>query len=213
MSESPKSQSPKPGEPRDWNLFLAPLRGAARLARGRMDGLQAFGSTPDAVLASLAPLLAVPFAGALWALLHGQVERALTAVGFTVTAQLAPLVLSHGLARLWGREEGWLRYAAAYNWLQWAILAVALVLPVVLEGFGLPDRTAIQIYAFLLLGYVLWLNGRLARHGLGLSWPRSALLVAVVLLGSTLLAIGPLVAQAVVTGEAAGQTGPADSAP
>lgn len=213
MIDGPKLRGPKPGEPRkDWSLFLAPLRGTARLAWGRMDGLQAFGSTPDAVLASLVPLLAVPFAGALWALLHGQVARALTAVGFTITAQLAPLVLSHALARLWGREEGWLRYATAYNWLQWAILAVALVLPVLLEGFGLPDRTAIQVYAFLLLGYVLWLNGRLARHGLGLSWPRSVLLVAAVLLGSTLLAIGPLLLQAAVT-EEPGQTGPADSAP
>jgi hypothetical protein len=40
-------------------------------------------------------------------------------------------------------------------------------------------------------GYGLWLHWFLARHGLQVSGPRAALLVAVVNLGTVLLVIGP----------------------
>ena len=45
---------------------------------------------------------------------------ALSLLGLTVVAQLAPPVLSHALARRWGREHLWLHYATAYNWCYWA---------------------------------------------------------------------------------------------
>lgn len=173
---------------------LRPLLGMARLARGRVDGLAQFGDTPQAFLASLAPLLAFPIVSAALMLPTEGVVRALATLLATVVFQLAPAVLSHAIARAWGREAQWLRYAIAFNWCQWALPLMAMALLIVLQfalRLGLPDEAADRVLIFGLAAYGLWLNWLLARYGLSLSCGRAAGLVALTNLGTVVLAIGP----------------------
>jgi len=175
---------------------LRPLLGMARLARGRVDGLEQFGDTPQAFLASLAPLLAFPIVGAALSLATEGVLRALATLFATVILQLAPAVLSHALARAWGREAQWLRYATAFNWCQWALPLAAMALLIAQQfalRLGLPRDAANQMLIVGLAAYGLWLNWLLARHGLSLSRGRAAGLVALTNLGTIVLAIGPQV--------------------
>ena len=171
-----------------------PLLGMIRLARGRVDGLAQFGDTPQAFLASLAPLLAFPIVGALLLLATVGVGRAVGTLLVTLVAQLTPPVLSHALARSWGREALWLRYATAFNWCQWALPLAAMALLIVLQvaiSLGLPGDAADTALLLGLAAYGLWLNWLLARHGLSLSPGRAAALVAITNLGTILLAVGP----------------------
>jgi len=175
---------------------LKPLLGMARLARGRVDGLEQFGDTPQTFLASLAPLLAFPIVGAALSLATEGVLRALATLFATVVLQLAPAVLSHALARAWGREAQWLRYATAFNWCQWALPLAAMALLIVQQfafRLGLPKGAANQMLIVGLAAYGLWLNWLLARHGLSLSRGRAAGLVALTNLGTIVLAVGPQV--------------------
>ena len=187
-----------PPPPPGW---LSAVRGVLLVARGKMEGLALFGATPEAFLASLAPLIAFPVAGAILVLLSGRVVQAAAAVLIAVTAQLAPPVLSHALARAWGREEAWLRFATAYNWCQWAVLAVTFVALSVLRlmmEVGLSEAGGDTLFAFGVGGYALWLHWRLARHGLDLSRWRATAMVLLVSLGTVVLVFGPLMARAVL---------------
>ena len=179
---------------------LRPLLGMLRLARGRVDGLEQFGDTAQAFLSSLAPLLAFPIVGALLLLLSDGPVKALATLLVTLVVQLAPAVLSHALARFWGREGRWMRYATAFNWCQWALPLAAMALLIVLQAgmqLGLPEGAADFALLLGLGAYGLWLNWLLARHGLGLSRFRAALLVALTNLGTVLLVAGPgLIARA-----------------
>ena len=194
----PPRPKPGPGAP-----ALRPLRGMLRLARGRVDGLAEFGDTPQAFLASLAPLLAFPIVGALLLLASDGPVKALATLLVTLVVQLAPAVLSHALARRWGREEAWMRYATAFNWCQWALPLAAVALLVVLQGgmqMGVSEDVADAALLAGLGAYGLWLNWLLARHGLRLPGGRAALLVAATNLGTVLLVAGPGVVARAVTG-------------
>ncbi|HEX3405465.1 MAG TPA: hypothetical protein VHT74_34585, partial [Acetobacteraceae bacterium] len=95
--------------------------GIMRLARGRADGMLQFGTTREAFLSSLAPLIAFPLVGGVLMLLGGGGFTALSDLFATLCALVAPPVLSFEVARLWGRQAAWLRFATAFNWCQWAI--------------------------------------------------------------------------------------------
>jgi len=170
--------------------------GIVRLARGRSDGMQQFGATRDAFLTSLAPLIAFPLVGGMLMLLGGGGVTAVSDLLATLCALVAPLVLSFEVARLWRRQQFWLRFATAFNWCQWAIPLVGFMLLVifgVLAALGLPRR-AVQIGVLLgLLSYALWLHWFLARHGLGLSGARALVLVLAVNLTTAMLVVGPRV--------------------
>lgn len=174
---------------------MGALAGVLRLMRGRMDGLAEFGATPAAFLASLAPLVAFALVGAV--LLANQPS---VSAGFTglflelLVVHLAPPVVSHAIARYWDREDWWLRYATAYNWLQCALPLAVLPLAIVMQvliGLGMPAGSAVRVGVVLFVGYVLWLQWMLARHGLDLSRGRGAAVVAGVYFGTYVLAIGP----------------------
>ncbi len=173
---------------------LRPLLGMVRLARGRVDGLQQFGDTPQAFLASLAPPLAFAIVGALLLLVSEGLGRALATLLVAIVLQLTPPVLSHALARFWGREAQWLRYATAFNWCQWALPLAMMAMLIALQAalqVGLPEDAADATFTVGLAAYGLWLNWLLARHGLNLSAGRAAALVALTNLGTVLLALGP----------------------
>ena len=170
--------------------------GVMRLARGRADGLQQFGATREAFLGSLAPLIAFPLVGGALMLMGGGGLAALADLLATLCALVAPPVLSFEVARLWGRDALWLRYATAFNWCQWAIPILGSVLMVVLgvmAAFGLPPAIARWMVVLGLVTYGMWLHWFLARHGLGLSGSRAALLVVGVNVVTVLLVLGPRV--------------------
>ncbi|HET6237505.1 MAG TPA: hypothetical protein VFE41_21490 [Acetobacteraceae bacterium] len=176
--------------PRTRNILL----GIFRVATGRADGLAQFGDTSEAFVASLAPLVAFPLVGALLMLGQGEGLAALTDLLATLCALLAPAVLSYEVACRWDRAASWTRFAVAFNWCQWAIPVLAVFL-VVLAGFllalGVPSNVGLVLVVAGLGGYGLWLHWFLARHGLGLSAVRAALLVAGVNLATILLVLGP----------------------
>lgn len=185
MSGKTRGQRPQP-----TNIII----GVVRLARGRSDGLQHFGATREAFLASLAPLIAFPLVGGALMLLSGGGLVVLSDFLATVCALLAPPVLSFEVARLWGREAAWLRFATAFNWCQWAIPvfgSMLLVILGILIGMGLPRGTARAIAVLGLVCYGLWLHWFLARHGLGLSRVRAAVLVMIVNLATVAIVMGP----------------------
>jgi hypothetical protein len=170
------------------------LIGAAMLAVGRRDGMDRFGDSPAAFLASLTPWLAFQLVGALFLLAGGSVVDALTTLLLAVVLQLAPAVVSYALAARWGREAEWLRYATAFNWCQWAIPVAAFLLKVVLQlatAGGLGDEAGGDILIVTLASYALWLHFILARAGLALPRGRSIILVLVVNAVTGALVLGP----------------------
>jgi hypothetical protein len=158
--------------------------GVLRLARGRADGLHQFAATREAFLASLAPLVAFPLVGGVLMLLGGGGLEALTGLLATLCAVLAPPVLSYEVARFWGREQAWPRFATAFNWCQW-------VIPVVGSLLLVPIASVRTFIMFGLAAYALWLHWFLARHGLGLSRLRAALLVIGVNVATVVIVVGP----------------------
>lgn len=168
----------------------------ARLARGHGDGIQQFDATRDAFLTSLAPLIAFALVGCGLVMLGGGGMAAASALLAALCMFVAPLVLSFEVARLWQRQDFWLRFATAFNWCQWVIPAVGFVLLELfgaLAALGLPSRAASTGFLLGLLSYALWLHWFLARHGLGLSGLRALLLVFAVNLATAILVVGPRV--------------------
>lgn len=170
------------------------LRGIVRIARGRPNGLDEFAATQQGFLASLAPLIAFPLVSTVLLLLDGTGMLAIADLLATVTALLAPSVLSWEFARLWHRQDRWLRFATAFNWCQWLLPLLASVLLVLAGGLldaGLSQYTATRLLVLCLGAYALWLHWFLARHGLELSRLRAALLVLGVNFGTAVLVLGP----------------------
>ncbi len=171
--------------------------GILLLARGRPAGFEQFGNTSQALLASLAPLVAFPLvATVLLVLSDGDLGAVSDFFKFLCTL-VTPLVVSFEVARRWGREAAWLRYATAFCWCQWAVpLAVAALLMAVAPAMwlGLPGNAAGVGLLLGVVAYVLWLQWFLARRGLDLSALRAAGLVGLVTaITAALVGLPPLV--------------------
>jgi len=170
------------------------LLGILRLARGRADGLAQFGDTRQAFLASLFPLVAFPLIGEVFVALRGGMPS-LTDLLATLCALLAPPVLSHALARRWGREAQWPRFATAFNWCQWAIPAIAFLLLLAMSlliALGMPNEAAGHLWILSLAGYGVWLHWFLARRALDLTVIRAVALVVIVNAATVAMIVGPL---------------------
>jgi hypothetical protein len=170
------------------------LVGILRIARGRADGVACFGATPQAFLASLAPLLAFPIVGAVLAMFSDGPRRALSGLGMTLCALLAPAVLSFELARLWKRSDAWMRFAVAFNWCEWILPLVACMAMVPLTmamAAGLDQTTASTALVVGLGCYGFWMQWFLASKALSFSGVRAAAFVLLVNLGTGLAVIGP----------------------
>ena len=174
------------------------LRGLALLARFRVAGLEQFGDRGQDFLNSLAPLAGLTLVVTLLHAASGDPRAALGEAGMTLIALLAPPVIAHALARRWGREAAWVRYATAFTWCHWLIVAsFGLVLVGVtglLAGMGAPPDVAVAVAELIWAAYGLSLHWFLARRGLGISRGRSAVLMAAVEFGSAILVIAPLLA-------------------
>ncbi len=184
------------------------FRGVWRLASGRADGLSQFGHTPQAFLASLAPLLAFPLVAAGLIAAQGQGAGALYRLLATACVLLAPPVLSHALARFWRREPFWLHFATAFNWCQWAIPVAASLLFLAVDALmalGLPRPAAGLLIPYGLTAYALWLHWFLMRHGLHLSGLRALLAAVLVNFGTGLLFVAPGLIRLLLSGDGAGR--------
>lgn len=162
--------------------FANVMRGLLLLARFDASGFRYLGGSVQDVLASLAPLLAFPLVFAVLAMLGGGDAHDLAALPAAIAMLLLPLVVSEVMARRWGREALWGRFAVAFNWSMWtttiATLAVFLIAGL-LAGAGLPQQATGIAALVLVLGYQAGLHWFLASRGLGLSAGRAALLVVV----------------------------------
>ncbi len=159
------------------------IAGALMLARGKVDGIDAFEPTmEDARVSFLAALICLPVFlllrfGIGPASVSPDPMRALAADVIAFVCSWAGFALaSLPMAEAMGRRALWPRFIAAWNWVnlvQYLVLAV-LSLP---ELLGLPGMVA-DTLALLGLGYAMWLQWFATRLGLGLSGPRAAAFVA-----------------------------------
>jgi hypothetical protein len=169
-------------------------RAVIDLARFRAEGLDRLDASPRGLLRALTPWLAFALVRAALSMVSDGAYQALSGLLFTVVGTLAPLVISHALARAWGREAAWLRYAVGFTWCQWVMplaLLAALWAGGLLTRAGLSQDGALVVSFAALLAYALTLQGFVARHALAVSRGRAALVVIAVNVGTALLAIGP----------------------
>lgn len=177
--------------------MILPATGIWRLARFRADGLAAFDATPQGLLNALAPWLAITLVATLGVLIGGDVLRALTDLCASVAGLLAPLVVGHALARWFGREDRWLRFAVAMTWVQWVLLPAGVLRYVAsfgLMALGFPDMVAEPLAMLGLFAYLLGLNLFVARRALELGRWRSVAMVLGTNLGTAVLVLGPALA-------------------
>ena len=178
------------------------LLGLLLLARFRAEGLAFFDGGVPQIVTSLAPLLVLPLVVLLMVAVSGGPLRDMAELLAVIDALLVQLVVSEGLARRWRREADWGLYAVAFNWGQWAVPVVGLLLMVgvrVLVGTGAPVAAALGAAILATGAYALALQWFIAREALRLASGRAALLVlivnvctaAVVILPGRLLGLSP----------------------
>lgn len=167
------------------------LRGLLLLARGKADGIKEFANTPEAVGASLAPLIAFPLVTAGLTAMAGQPVFALTAFLSRFCAVLALPLITYEFARWTKREAFWFRTVSATNWSFWPMLVLAVAVDTVLAFNSVPNGVSEVILA--LLGvYLLWLHWFILRAGLRLGIFQAALLVVLNDVVVVLLSAAPL---------------------
>lgn len=177
--------------------------GLGGLAMGRPAGLARMPSSFGHLLLGLVVLLAASLLAALfWPRPAAGVSPViLWALGGFVCAVLVPLAVLAGFAKLWGQPGTYQRTTIAVLWLWTVITLVLSVLPAVL-GFGVkfgqtvsgagnaPFNLGLGVFYLLIFAYVLWLNGFLLRHGLGVSVIKATIILLV--LATTALSVDGL---------------------
>lgn len=162
------------------------VQGLLLIGRGRPEGLNEFDVSVQGFLASLAPWVAFLLVASLLVGLHDRPLDGLTNVAVALSWLLLPPVLAERLAWLWGRDQGWLRYATVTNWCTWLVppaYAVVLAIASVALGVGLPREAAARLAVGLMCLYLLWLHYFLARNALSLPRVKAGLLVAFTIAG------------------------------
>ena len=173
--------------------FPITLRGVWLIARGRAEGLNCFADSPRSIMASLTPGIGLCIGALAQGLAEGQGARALSDALFLVCVLLAPVVISHELARWWGREAFWGRYIVAFNWCL-LLIPILLLLAgmIMLMLAGMRGMGGVLLLNAGLGCYALWMNWFLARHALAIGVWRAAGLVAAVHFGTILVVAVPM---------------------
>jgi len=171
---------------------MGALNGVMLLARFRAEGFGYFLATPQGFLNSLAPLVAVALVAGVQPLLAGSPRSFVVHVLTSTVALLAPPAISHLMARVWQREEAWLRYAVAFNWCQAAITLVTVVL-MLITAASEPSQTLATMLGVVggILCYWLVLCWFMVWRGLGVSGAMAVLGVIGINVGTGLLVIVP----------------------
>ena len=178
--------------------------GIFELATGRAQGFARFGATPRDFAVSFAVLMAVPALGAMLLAIEYGIIVGLTILLAVACAVLGPPVLSHLFARAWGQEALWLRFAIVFNWSRLAITtlyAILLAVAAVLMGAGFPNEAVATLLQLGMLGYTLWFDWFLLRHGLQISAKHAALAMLGVNAGTLVIVFGPPLLSALLLGD------------
>jgi hypothetical protein len=165
--------------------------GLILLAAGRRRALDQFGGSVQAVLASLAPLIAFPLvAAALLVIAHRPRLAATFLLAALCDVLLAP-VIADAFCGLWNRRPAWGRYVTVTNWAQWLVGFVSIAL--LLAAGALPAGIARPelLWAIAVRLYEAWLQYFLARNALGLSRGRAVLLTLAIVAAQTAVQLGP----------------------
>lgn len=183
-------RSNRPNRPRASGRAHAVVRGLLLLGTGRVEGLACFEGSRDGFLAGLSP--PVGFLLVIAAILLVQRPTAASAclILLLLCAVLLPPVVSHAMARMWRRTEGWQRYATASIWSNWLVLPAyvpAMLLAAILLRLGADQALAVQVMMLLLGGYLLWVQWFITWKGLTISRLQAALTVLVVTVAPSLL--------------------------
>jgi hypothetical protein len=170
------------------------LKGVLLLARGKASGIAEFGGSPDALLASLAPLIAFPLVLTVLAGLNGQPEAAFIAFLSQLSICLAVSVITQGFAAWAGREALWVRTATALNWSFWFVIPLMFLADTVrsfLVSAGVPQMVAFDLLIFALGIYLFWYNCFTVRAGLQVKAIAAVGIVIITNLVVALLTVGP----------------------
>lgn len=186
MSDPAQSRRPKREMPRIGGV----VRGLLLLARGRAEGFGFFEGSRDGLLAGLAPPIAFVLVLAALLLAQRPTVAALCLVLTLFCAVLLPPVVSHAMARFWGRLDRWPRYATASIWSVWLVLPAylpAMLLTAILLQLGIGQAVAGRVIVLLVGAYFLWLQWFMAARGLGISAGRAVVTVLALTIASSLL--------------------------
>ncbi len=137
------------------------LKGVFLLARGKAVGIAEFGNSNDALLASLAPLIAFPLVATVLIGLEGQPERAIESFLSRLCVVLVVSVTTQALASLVKRETLWVRTATALNWSFWLIIPLLLLagfVGAIMVSAGIPQMLAVYILIAAMGAYLFWFN-------------------------------------------------------
>jgi hypothetical protein len=179
------------------------LKGLFLLARGKASGIAEFGNSTDALLASLAPLIAFPLVLMVIDGLQGQVMAALVLFLAQICSFLAISVLTQGFAALAGRDALWVRTATALNWSVWFIVLMILVanmVQLILVAAGVPQQLAFEILICGLGLYLFWYHWFMVRIGLQVQVMSAIGIVLVTNLVVGLLSVGPALIEHLMAG-------------
>jgi len=171
------------------------LIGIFELAIGRASGFGRFSVSQRAFRNSVIVLFSVPALLSLALASRQGVIIGLSMLLAVFCALLAPAVISDLLARAWGREAWWLRFAIAFNWSRIAltsIYAVLLTIAAILISLGHPNRTVAGLIQSVMVIYTLWFDWFLVRQGLQVTALRAVMGVLAINFGTFLMVFGPL---------------------
>lgn len=169
-------------------------QGLWRLALLQADGVACFAATPEGLLASFAPWLAIGITLALLQSVEGHAAVGLSLLLQIICLVLAAPVLSHVLLRLWRQDAGWLRFSTVYVWSQWLPNALALLLLASAHlalSLGIPPHIALTAPTIAWFAYALRLNWLVTRTALGTGWVRTLLLLLWIGIGVGVILVGP----------------------
>ncbi len=171
--------------------------GLLLIGTGRISGFAQFGTSGEAFLASLAPLVGILIVLCGLVAWSGRPMVGLTFFLFALCDLLAPAIIADLFCRLWNRRERWGLHANILNCSQWLIFAVLLLLlPLgsVAIAAGMPAPSAAELVLLALCGYIMWFHWFAARHALMLSPVKALLVMMGIVFGTGLLLQAPVYA-------------------
>jgi hypothetical protein len=168
-------------------------QGVLTCARFDRTGLSYFDESNRGFLISLVPMLGLDALLLLIGLAAGLRRAALVETLSLFCLILGMSVLSFTVARAWGLEARWGRYAVAMNWCMWVMQILCVVLLELMESVnGTPLAPVLVLLFFAFLLYSIALQFFLTRAGFDLGVGRAIIMMLLVNFGATLLGYWPI---------------------
>jgi hypothetical protein len=194
--EPPANRRPRDRGPGSQPPIRRTGLGLLLIAAFRREGLEEFGNSTDAYLASLAPLIAFALVSCVLAAASGAVRMAAQYFLIFVCSWLAPAVISHPLCRRWNSTAYWSRYVNILNWsqmLMFLVLSAASAAAKAAVTEGLEPRPVLLVMVLCVVVYAVSFHWFVARGVLQMSRWRTVLLLVAVAVGTNLIISVPLV--------------------